>query len=312
MTTRRRRPAAAVALTVLGAGAALTLLSCSAPYQSGRRPAAASTGGIWGTGTTPWLAPQTADALSAELATALEGTRWCAGWVINVQDTYNRSSDVGSNLGTGTAAHTCDKWAEITVEVAYTSEASEADDTAGIRVDGHDAALTRSLQEHPALLDGTGYEALLADSGDDAVANAVAGLPAALAELGHIAPLAAAPAESADGTSGPDSADGAGPGGFAAPDAGGSGGSDTVTQHPLELYAGVACIALAALGLAALLVAHIAGRSSRPATAGPAPGFRPAAPPPHGGAPTTPPASSVNPRRALRAALDRQTAAPRS
>jgi hypothetical protein len=260
--------------------AALGITACGwADYKSGRSPRAAHldpspAAHVAGA----WFDPATADALSAELAAALDGTGWCAGWVVQIVDVSFEQADIGSNLGVGTAAHTCDNWAEITVEVVYTSESSEADDTAGIRVDAHDAPVASALQSHPSLLDGTGHRALLGYSGDDAVANAVAGLPAALAEVGEIAPVAAAPVEPGE------------PGGFTLPDAEGDGGNETWAQHQTEVLLGVGFLLVAGAVLPTMLV--VTRRWSRVYVA----------PAPHPGSAAPHP---VNPRRALRAALDR-------
>jgi hypothetical protein len=234
-----------------------------------------------------------AEALSAELDAALDGTGWCAGWVVNVEDVMFRASDVGSNRGTGTAAHTCGRWVEITVEAVYTSESSEADDTAGLRVDASDHQLEVDLRAHPSLLAGTGHESLLGDAGDDAVANAVAGLPAAMAELDLVTPVAAAPATDGE------------PGVFELPDAEGEGGSgsDTWAQHPAELIAGGVFLALAGAALIAMLVAHGLGRSGalvRPSLAGATRRWPGSPTAPASGAPPYP--ATVNPRRALRQA----------
>lgn len=278
------RPTLGATLAAVAVGAGIVIVSSwsgLAAYQSGRSARPAHLDHFLPSHAPgAWFDPTTASALSDELAAALDGSGWCAGWVVVVDDVLVDQADIGSNLGVGEAAHTCDDWAEITVEVVYTSESSEADDTAGIRVDASDPGVETALASHPSLLDGTGYRALLGDAGDDAVANAVAGLPAALAEVGEITPVAAAPVEDGD------------PGGVAMPDAEGDGGNETWAQQRSLVLVGVAFLVAAVVVLAVLAVHHVRAGRRRPGHA------RGAAPGP------------VNPRRVLRAALVRAQTPP--
>jgi hypothetical protein len=228
-----------------------------------------------------WYDATSATGLAAELAAALDGTDWCAGWAIG--QSYEPGPDlvdVGSNLGVDRSARACPNWAEVHVSYVYTSATSNLEDNAGMWVEASDPAVRDALDEHGAF--ALSRQDLLHEdlghNGDDVIGNAIAALPLALAEAGRIDPLTVEPVT--PGTA----PDGAGAGepsaeppaeGVEFADSEGWGGSDVWRAERGTIVAGAV---LVLLGLAGLCLA--------------ATGFRP---------PPTP-VTRINPRRALKAA----------
>ncbi|MGR6316536.1 hypothetical protein Q2K19_10375 [Micromonospora soli] len=116
----------------------------------------------------------------------------CYGW--RLTDGYELVS-VGSNLGDGTAAADapgCPRWVELTADITYTSESSEANDSASIRVTGSDDI---DLADLSAIESGLGRFGLDEDAFVDdpgwAATRAATTLPLLAAEAGLAAPAAA-------------------------------------------------------------------------------------------------------------------------
>jgi hypothetical protein len=227
-----------------------------------------------------WYTSAEAEALSAELATAVEGTEWCLGWSIVVVDQAQvyarRQGDVGSNRGPDRSARNCAQWVEVEATYVYTSASSNDQDNAAFEVDSSDGELALAFGEHPAY-EISADDLLHEDRGtgrDDVIGNAIAGMPLVLAETGRLDPLAVEPVD--EGTEGAVT--------FA--DQEGEGGSDLwrgrghwLAAAGLAVTLGLTVVLLAWLGVPA----RVFGMA--PATAR-GPDGRP-----------------VNPRRALKAAL---------
>ena len=234
-----------------------------------------------GPSTRSWYDRPTADGLAAELAAALDGTDWCAGWRIVQIDRYRGgtsfgtaagSVDEGSNLGVDRPADECPQWVEVVVLYGFTSASSSQEDNAELWVESSHGTVARSLAGHPAF-DVSADDLLLEDRGEnssDVIGDAIAALPLALAEQGRIDPLTVEPVG--------DDAPAGGEVAFA--DREGWGGSDAWRAERTTVLAG---LVVALLGLAGLCLAFV---------------------------PLTPRAPAVNPRRALKAALAAGTPGP--
>ncbi|MEU5721135.1 hypothetical protein [Micromonospora sp. NPDC047738] len=122
----------------------------------------------------------------------------CYGW--RLTDGYDVVS-VGSNLGDGTAvgdAPGCPRWIEVSADITYTSESSEANDSAWIRVRGSDDLGLADLQ---AVETGLGRFELDEDAFVDdpgwAITRAATTLPLLAAEAGLAGPAATPSADPA-------------------------------------------------------------------------------------------------------------------
>jgi hypothetical protein len=276
-----------------------------------------------------WYTRDQAEALSAELAAAVEGSTWCVGWSIvqtgdvpypdvagvvpydtgddltgGFTSSFGEHADVGSSLGPGRSARTCSEWAEVEVVYEYTEPTSPLEDNAGFEIRASDPVVEDALRVHPALSVPT--DALLHEdrdeNTDDVIGNAIAALPLALAEQGRIDPLTVEPV--AEGTEGAVTFD----------DGEGEGGNDMLVANRTALLVG-ALVVLAGLGLLCMAWGRFPARwFAPPMTAWPtvAPPGPPGAgaPAPWGGAPARPPppARPGNPRRALKQQLERAKA----
>lgn len=148
-------------------------------------------------GALPILEEGDAVELANKLAEATEEQGVCFGWSVDVQDDGGSLSgtDTGSSLGPGRSPYdpACSPYVVFRASLHYTSEASEAADSATYSIDsnlpGFDA---RSL-------DGLGISGsgLLGGNDDIVVANATALLPALVAEQGLAPPI---PIEETAGT----------------------------------------------------------------------------------------------------------------
>lgn len=303
----------AALLSVLGAVVLLVVMAADYGGQAlptGSRSTVLTVGGsgppevVAGSART-WFDAATAQALVDELAAALEGSDWCAGWAIVQKDEslFRSLYDVGSNQGVDRSARECDNYVELAVTYHFTSTSSPLEDNAALRVLTSDLRLGNAYDLHPAY-EISPSDLLHEDQGhntDDILANAVAGLPLVLAEAGEIDPLTVAPVEGegeapaggngdGDGTDGADVAD---DGTVAFADAEGEGGSDLWRANRTVLVVG---LAVGGLGLAVLLWAwarlpvHRAGLAALVRPGGLAAQGR-----------------AVNPRRHLKAGLARGT-----
>ena len=149
----------------------------------------ASNAGATPAGAAPILEPGDAIELANKLAEATEEQGVCYGWRIEVQDDGGNLSgvDEGSSLGPGRSPYeaACRPAVVFTASLHYTSEVSEAADSATYRIDstlpGFDAGRLDGL--------GVSNDGLLGDNDDLVVANATALLPVLVAEQGLAPPV---------------------------------------------------------------------------------------------------------------------------
>lgn len=208
----------------------------------------------------------TATALAGELAAAVDGTDWCIGWDVTIDDVGNVTEEFGSNGGVGMPATLCPNWVVVAADIRWVSSSSESNDSAGIHVYSSDQAVTNRLIDVHDVLDGAGSAAVAGDDGDTAIANAVSAVALALAADGVLDPIAVTATKTDEGV--------------AFDDAGGEGGNDAFAQNRGTLLAGAA---LLLVGLGLLGAWALRGRRT---DSGRKPG-----------------GSSGNPRAAMRAAL---------
>jgi hypothetical protein len=240
-----------------------------------------------------WYSEQDAAALSAELAAAVEGTDWCLGWSIVIDDDGVGAdrADVGSSRSTTQPARSCGQYVEVAVTYAYTGSTSEQEDNAAFDVLSSDPEVTEAFLEHPAY-QVSASDLLHEDRGtsrDDVIGNAIAGLPLVLAETGRLDPLTVQPV--GEETEGTEATEGA----VEFADREGEGGSDLWRAHRLWLLGGGLAVAL---GLTIVLMAWAqfpANWFGLPPVTARGPDGRP-----------------VNPRRALKAALQPDPAPTRT
>ena len=136
----------------------------------------------------PILDTVDAEELAADLADATAEQGICYGWNVAVQDDSGEFSgdDIGSNLGVGQSAvdPECDKWIVFTARIHYTSESSEAEDSADWSIESN-LDVERGTLVRLGITDG----ALLSGDDDVVVANATRALPALAAEEGVARPI---------------------------------------------------------------------------------------------------------------------------
>lgn len=126
------------------------------------------------------------------LASAAAGQQICYGW--RLTDGYDVVS-VGSNVGDGTAvgdAPGCPRWLEVYADVTYTSESSEANDSATVRVNGSDDLELADLYRIESGLARFGLdESAFVDDPGWAVTRAATVLPLLAVEVGLAEPAVA-------------------------------------------------------------------------------------------------------------------------
>ena len=140
--------------------------------------------------------PADADDLAATLAEATADQDVCYGWDVQVDDAVaGQSESVGSNLGAGTPVDTssCEKYVRLDVFITYTSESSEAEDSASWDVTSSPGGPTRSDMEGL----GLDWDGLTGDNPDVVIGNAVSALPLLAADKGMGRGIEAAPATGA-------------------------------------------------------------------------------------------------------------------
>lgn len=147
----------------------------------------------------PILDPGDAVELANTLADATEEQDVCYGWVVKVDDQNGFSGtsvDRGSSLGPDTDpfAPACTPSVVFVADIIYTSELSEAVDTATIRVL---STLAVDFDANDLKKFGVSESALLGDNDDRALMAAVSALPALVAEAGLAPPV---PVEETTGT----------------------------------------------------------------------------------------------------------------
>jgi hypothetical protein len=135
--------------------------------------------------------PADADDLAATLAEATQQQDVCYGWHVTVQDVATTDESVGSNLGANKAVSTgsCRASVEFTATITYTSESSEAEDSASYDVSSNPGGVSRA--DFDAL--GIDMGGLTGEDPDVAIGKAVAALPLLAADKGLADPIQAAP-----------------------------------------------------------------------------------------------------------------------
>lgn len=148
-------------------------------------------------GALPILDEGDAIELANKLAEATEEQGVCYGWSVEVRDDGGSLSgtDTGSSLGPGRSPYdpACTPYVIFRANLHYTSEASEASDSAGYSIDSNLPGFD------PRRLEGLGISdsSLLGGNDDIVVANATALLPGLVAEQGLAPPI---PIEETAGT----------------------------------------------------------------------------------------------------------------
>ncbi len=174
--------------------AALVALAGTVALVAAPAPAAA----------TPVLVQEDADELAQALAEATEVQGVCYGWRVTVIDNSGAEGgiDEGSSFGPdrGVASEPCERVVELVASVLYTSELSEAEDSASWSIEA------RGLGRPPELgeLADLGYTAdrLLDEDNDTALANAVGALPGLVADHGDAPPVPFTPERQAPDAAG--------------------------------------------------------------------------------------------------------------
>ena len=218
--------------------------------------------------------PAMAEALAGELAVAVEGSDWCIGWDVAIDNAGTAVYEYGSNLGVGRTATTCANWVVVAADIAWVSSSSESNDAAGIDVFSSDAALAERLRSEHDVLNGAASSEIAGDDGDTTIANAVSSVALALGAEGELEAIGVTATDAEDGVAFEDSE--------------GEGGNDAFAQNRNRIVFGAV---LLVLGLF-LLVRSLRRRRGA--------GARSASAAPSGG----------NPRVALREALERRQAPP--
>ncbi len=143
--------------------------------------------------------PADADDLAATLAEAAQQQDVCYGWSVSVSDPYAGTSDsVGSDRGAGVPLdESCGKWVRFDASITYTSESSEAEDSATYDVESSVGGPTRT--DLDAL--GLDFGGLTGEDPDVVIGKAVVALPLLAADKGMgkaieaVPQTAAAPAD---------------------------------------------------------------------------------------------------------------------
>lgn len=156
----------------------LVLLGLAAPLT----PAAAQFSPI---GTRALLEEGDAIELANKLAEATEDQGVCYGWLVSIDD-QDRGflADQGSSLGPTVSPNdpACTPSVVFVAQLLYTSELSDASDTASIRVDSTLPGLDLTGDDFAPF--GVNGRALLGEKDDVALVNAVSALPLLVAEAG--------------------------------------------------------------------------------------------------------------------------------
>lgn len=153
------------------------------------------------------LAEEDANELANSLAEATAAQGICYGWRIEVTDPTGAEDglEAGSNFGpdqpVDRARPECrdGRYAELVGEIVYTSESSDAEDSASWDVESNLADVP-TIEE----IEDLGYDAgdLLGDENDVAIINAAGALPQLAADHGNAAPVPFEPAGREPGTGG--------------------------------------------------------------------------------------------------------------
>ncbi len=194
--------------------------------------------------------------LANKLAEAMDEQDICYGWVVNISGevggTFN-SPDQGSSLGPDRDPFdaACTPSVVFVADLLYTSELSEASDSADFRVE---TTLPLTISDSELARFGVTDAALLGENDDLALTNAVSALPALVAEAGLAPPV---PIEPSTGST---------PNGDRP--TGGAGSDRLRTYWPLYLVAALVALAGVAWLLGALVLRSNDRRQALPARAG--------------------------------------------
>lgn len=184
-------------------------------------------------GAAPILAEGDAVELANKLADATAEQGICYGWVVQVQDDSGSASgtDQGSSLGPNRSPfdRECTPSVVFVANLRYTSELSEAADSASIHVE---STLPIDISGDDLRRFGVTGSAMLGNNDDVALINAASVLPALVAEAGLAPPV---PAEQTTGT-------------IPASDRPTGGGSSDRLRNYGGLYALAAVVLLAGIG----------------------------------------------------------------
>jgi len=132
--------------------------------------------------------------LAQELAEATAAQQVCYGWNIRVQDFGGSEEGIeaGSSQGPGAPLDRsqCQRFVELVGEITYTSETSDAEDSASWRIESN-------LGRPPTIreIEDLGYDTgdLLGDRDDEELINAVGALPRLVADHGEARSVAFEP-----------------------------------------------------------------------------------------------------------------------
>jgi hypothetical protein len=148
------------------------------------------------TATAEILPPGSATELAADVGEAASVQGVCYGWVVTVDDQENKrkTRETGSNLGAGVDARAdrshCPKYVVFLASMTYTSNGSEAEDSATFSVDS-------TVPNTPAAVDlhriGITEGGLLGDQDEETVVWAVSALPELTAEKAGVPHLTLEP-----------------------------------------------------------------------------------------------------------------------
>ena len=151
--------------------------------------ALAHVAGAAGAAAGPLIESIDAEEMAVALAEAEEAHGICYGWDVVIQDDDGTFTghELGSSRGPGVDVAECEKYVVFAGLIHYTSELSEASDTAEFRIAsvGVDPAPT----EDDLRRVGIDTKGLLSDNDDVEIADAVLALPALVAELGAAPPV---------------------------------------------------------------------------------------------------------------------------
>ncbi|HEY9474997.1 MAG TPA: hypothetical protein VIS06_14235 [Mycobacteriales bacterium] len=145
--------------------------------------------------------PADADELAAILAEAAEGQDICYGWRVQVYDPDAGSDlSVGTSFGAGSQVSDfgpplCATTVEFFADITYTSESSEAEDSATYNVVSEPSGPTKQDLDELDIVDEGG---LVGDDVDVVVFKAVAALPQLAADVGVARPIEATPETGVD------------------------------------------------------------------------------------------------------------------
>jgi hypothetical protein len=134
--------------------------------------------------------PADADELASVLAEATAEQGVCYGWNVSVDNVGVPEDSVGSNRGAGIPIDSaCAKHVQLDVNITYTSESSESEDSASYDVSSSAGGPTRADMDALDL----DWDGLTGEDPDAVIGKAVTALPLLASDKGMAKPIAAAP-----------------------------------------------------------------------------------------------------------------------